>query len=82
MQRRRGHDGRRATARVRTARGNPDHPLTPAQVAAKFRGNAGDLVAPGLVDDVLAAMLRESAEEGPSTAHTVARLARVVLDEL
>ncbi|MEP6649897.1 MAG: MmgE/PrpD family protein [Lapillicoccus sp.] len=75
-------DGRRGTGRVRTARGNPDQPLTSAQVAAKFRGNAGDLVGAELVEDVLAALLEESPEHEPPTAHTVARLAQVVLGDL
>jgi 2-methylcitrate dehydratase PrpD len=73
-------DGRRGTGRVRTARGNPDQPLSVAQVAAKFRGNVGDLVSADLVEDVVGMVGR--AAEGPSTGHTVARLARVVLDGL
>jgi len=75
-------DGRRGTGRIRTARGNPDHPLTPAQVAAKLRGNVGDLVAADLVENALTALLSEAPEHGPATGHAVARLARVVLDEL
>ncbi len=75
-------DGRRGSGHVRTARGNPDHPLTSAQVAAKFRGNVGDLVAADLVSDALTALLSEAPEHEPATGHAVARLARVVLDEL
>jgi 2-methylcitrate dehydratase PrpD len=75
-------DGRRGTGRVRTARGNPDHPLSPTQVAVKFRGNAGDLVPSDLVDDLLAGVLLAPSADGPSSARTVARLARAVLDDL
>jgi 2-methylcitrate dehydratase PrpD len=75
-------DGRWGTGRIRNARGNPDHPLTPAQVAAKLRGNVGDLVAADLVENALTALLSEAPEHGPATGHAVARLARVVLDEL
>jgi 2-methylcitrate dehydratase PrpD len=73
-------DGRRGTGRVRTARGNPDQPMTSAQVAVKFRGNVGELVAADLVDGVVA--LVGSTDHGPSTDHAFARLARVVLDDL
>ena len=73
-------DGRRGTGRVRTARGNPDQPLTVTQVAAKFRGNVGDLVSADLVEELVGMTGRAS--DGPSTGHTVARLARVVLDGL
>jgi len=75
-------DGRRGSGHVRTARGNPDHPLTSAQVAAKFRGNVGGLVAADLVSDALTALLSEAPEHGPATGHAVARLTRVVLDEV
>jgi 2-methylcitrate dehydratase PrpD len=73
-------DGRRGTGRVRTARGNPDQPMSAAQVAAKFRGNVGDLMGADLVEDVVGMV--ERAADRPSTGHTVARLARVVLDAL
>ena len=56
--------------------------MTPAQVAAKLRGNVGDLVAADLVENALTALLSEAPEHGPATGHAVARLARVVLDEL
>jgi 2-methylcitrate dehydratase PrpD len=67
-------DGRRGTGRVRTARGNPDHPLTGHEVVAKFRGNVGDLVPAALVDDVLHPLL--AGDEHPPASHSVARLAR------
>ena len=70
-------DGREGTSRVRTARGNPDQPLAPSEVTAKFRGNVGDLVPTQLVDEVLGAVL--APPEGPAPTHTVARLARAVL---
>ncbi len=70
-------DGRRGTGRVRTARGNPDQPLATSEVAAKFRGNAGDLLPAELVDEVLAALLPPAPGRAPT--HTVARLARSVL---
>ena len=70
-------DGRRGNGRVRTARGNPDQPLSTQEVTAKFRGNAGDLVPTALVDEVQAALLPPG-PEGAAT-HTVARLARAVL---
>jgi 2-methylcitrate dehydratase PrpD len=73
-------DGRRGTGLVRTARGNPDQPMTSAQVAVKFRGNVGELVAADLVDDVVG--LVGSTDHRPSTDHAVARLARVVLADL
>jgi 2-methylcitrate dehydratase PrpD len=73
-------DGRRGTGLVRTARGNPDQPMTSAQVAVKFRGNVGDLVAADLVEDVVA--LVGSTAHGPSSGHAVARLARVLLEGL
>ena len=71
-------DGRRGIGRVRTARGNPDHPLTALEVMAKFRGNVRDLLPPALVDDVLAALIPAD-DHGPAS-HSVARLARAVLD--
>jgi hypothetical protein len=49
-------------------------------VAAKFRGNVGDLVSAELVEDVV--RMVEWPADGPSTGHTVARLARVVLETL
>jgi 2-methylcitrate dehydratase PrpD len=70
-------DGRRGTGRVRTARGNPDHPLTALEVSAKFRGNVGDLVPPALVDDVLGTLV--PADDRRPASHSVARLAREVL---
>jgi len=71
-------DGRQGTGRVRNARGNPDQPLTAEEVMVKFRGNVGDLVPHVLVEEVLGALL--PAEEHLPATHTVARLARVVLD--
>ena len=71
-------EGRRGTGRIRTARGNPDHPLTALEVMAKFRGNVGDLVRPALVDDVLGDLL--PADGHRPASHSVARLARVVLE--
>jgi hypothetical protein len=71
-------DGRRGTGRVRNARGNPDQPLTAEEVMVKFRGNVGDLVPHVIVDEALGALL-PAGEQLPTT-HTVARLARVVLD--
>ncbi len=70
-------DGRQGTGSVRTARGNPDQPLTTAEVATKFRGNVGDLVPAELVDSVLAALLAPATGSAPT--HTVARLARGLL---
>jgi 2-methylcitrate dehydratase PrpD len=71
-------DGRRGTGRVRTARGNPDHPLTAPEVMAKFRGNVGDLVPGALVEDVLGSLL--AADDHRPASDSVARLARVVLE--
>jgi len=70
-------DGRRGIGRVRTARGNPDHPLTALEVMAKFRGNVRDLLPPALVDDVLAALI--PADDHRPASHSVGRLARAVL---
>lgn len=69
-------DGHRGTGRVRTARGNPDHPLTEAEVITKFRGNVGVLLPEAVVDDLLAALLTP-ADAGAAT-HTVARLMTAV----
>ncbi|MGY1825233.1 MULTISPECIES: MmgE/PrpD family protein [unclassified Blastococcus] len=72
----RARDGRTWTATTRNARGNPDDPLSRPEVAAKFRGNVGDLLAPALRDDVLAGLL--DADDG----RHLAAVARAVLDGL
>ncbi|HEU4998170.1 MAG TPA: MmgE/PrpD family protein [Lapillicoccus sp.] len=69
-------DGRRGTGRVRTARGNPDHPLTEAEVVTKFRGNVGDLLSATIVDDLVAALL--APDNTGATTHSVARLMAAV----
>jgi len=51
-------DGRSGRGQVRTARGNPSDPLSTDEIVAKFRGNVGDLLPPGLVDEVVGAVLQ------------------------
>ncbi len=73
----RRRDGRSATGSVRTARGNPDQPLGSDEVAAKLRGNVGDLVPPAVVDALVTALLEPGVDV--ASTHTVACLARAVL---
>ncbi len=51
-------DGTETSAVVQNARGNPDAPLTEAEIVAKFRRNASGLPG-GLVDGVVAALLSD-----------------------
>lgn len=53
----RWRDGGTASATVRNARGNPDDPLSPAEVAAKFRRNAADVLTPATVEAVVTGVL-------------------------
>ncbi|MDP5181216.1 MmgE/PrpD family protein [Blastococcus sp. BMG 814] len=74
----RARDGRTWSATTRNARGNPATPLSPAEVADKFRSNVGDLVPPALRDGTLAALLDPGAGDGDH----LGALARAVLDDL
>ena len=47
-------DGRRLEARQDHPRGGADFPLTPAELTAKFRGNATLALAPAVVDTIIA----------------------------
>ncbi|MGY1721464.1 MmgE/PrpD family protein [Blastococcus sp. SYSU DS0533] len=60
----RSRDGRSWTGTARNARGNPATPLSPAEVAAKFRNNVGDLVPPALRDAALATLLEPGGRDG------------------
>jgi 2-methylcitrate dehydratase PrpD len=50
-------DGRQATAEVPNARGNPDAPLSEAEIVAKFRRNVGDRVTSAVAEDTVAALV-------------------------
>lgn len=50
-------DGRVLESSVPNARGNPDDPLTTQEVLTKLRRNTGDVVAPGLLEAVVTAVL-------------------------
>jgi 2-methylcitrate dehydratase PrpD len=49
-------DGRVLRERQDRPRGGPDAPLTPGEVAAKFRGNAGLVLPPAQVDAAMRAV--------------------------
>ncbi|MFI7426661.1 MmgE/PrpD family protein [Micromonospora sp. NPDC049836] len=69
----RWRDGGAASATVRNARGNPDDPLSPAEVAAKFRRNAADVLTPATVEAVVTGVLDGAGGD------TLARVAAEVL---
>lgn len=84
---------RSGTGRVRTARGNPDGPLTVEEVIEKFRGNVGDFLPAHCVDGLLSALLADvnngagglgavgdPSDDGWPAHHAVARFARQLLD--
>jgi 2-methylcitrate dehydratase PrpD len=64
-------DGRRLVRRVRIAKGQPQNPLTEAQLTTKFRDAAGRVLSPERVDSVLAAV---AALETLADAGDLARL--------
>jgi hypothetical protein len=55
-------DGAVGEAVVRNARGNPDDPLSPEEVAAKLRHNVGDLLPAELVDELAGWLVAEVGE--------------------
>jgi 2-methylcitrate dehydratase PrpD len=61
-------NGRRASAEVANARGNPDTPLSEAEIVHKFRRNAGDRVTPDVADGAVASLLSPRADR-PARAH-------------
>ncbi len=69
----RWRDGSAETATVRNARGNPTDPLTPDEVAAKFRRNAEDVLTPATADAVVAGLLNTA------TGNTLRTVANEVL---
>jgi 2-methylcitrate dehydratase PrpD len=64
-------DGRRLVRRIRHAKGQPQNPLTEAQLTTKFRDAAGRVLSPERVDSVLAAV---AALETLADAGDLARL--------
>ena len=67
-------DGRVGTAEVANARGNPDAALSVEQIVEKYRRNAGEVAAGGLLDAV-----QQALTDGDLDGSTVAALARGVL---
>lgn len=65
-------DGERTSCHVRNARGNPDNPLSPAEIEAKFRANADTVLTPTQAE----ACVRSLLCQGESTA--LASVASVV----
>ncbi|WP_433616536.1 MmgE/PrpD family protein [Dactylosporangium sp. CA-139114] len=71
----RWRDGATRSATVRNARGNPSDPLSPAEVADKFRRNAAEVLSPATADAAVAALTGDAATDGDS----LARVAREVI---
>ncbi|MEO5745232.1 MAG: MmgE/PrpD family protein [Terracoccus sp.] len=75
-------DGRRVRGHVSTARGNPSDPLSTDETVAKFRGNVGDRLQPGMTDQVVVAVLEAGSSTASSTStpsRALAAAARVLL---
>lgn len=67
------------TGRVRNARGNPDDPLSRAQVERKVRSNVDTMLRPEGVEEVVGALLPRPAAEG-GDSECLSRVARAVVD--
>ncbi|HEX5407061.1 MAG TPA: MmgE/PrpD family protein [Pseudonocardiaceae bacterium] len=67
-------DGFELQVAVRNARGNPDDPLPPDEVAAKLRHNVGDVLPASLVDELAGWLVAE-----PGNTDVLGRIARVLL---
>jgi 2-methylcitrate dehydratase PrpD len=72
---------------VRNARGNPDHPLTDAEVIEKFIGNVGPYLPAEVLDPVIAtlapgAVSRAAAGARAGGGTSLRRLARALADRL
>ncbi len=65
-------DGDSTAAHVRGARGNPENPLSQAEVTAKFRANVDTVLAPSLIEEC------ESLLIGPGESTALASVARVL----
>ncbi|WP_404385376.1 MmgE/PrpD family protein [Knoellia locipacati] len=65
-------DGDVTAAHVREARGNPENPLSPAEVTAKFRANVDTVLAPSLVEEC------ERLLVGTGESNALASVARVL----
>lgn len=66
------NDRERTSSHVRNAGGNPDNPLSPAEVMAKFRSNVDSVLTPALTEECVASLLAQ----GDSTS--LASVARVL----